>query len=54
LVGCKEPHTAATNERRSHDRLNGRAAAALSAKMNVPVRRIGFLIMPLKNSATLR
>jgi hypothetical protein len=30
-----------------HDRLIGRAAAALSAKMYVPVRRIGFLIMPL-------
>jgi len=27
--------------------MTGRAAAALSAKMYVPVRRIGFLIMPL-------
>jgi len=44
LVGCREPHIAADNEHQSHDRLTGRAAAALSAKMYVPVRRIGFLI----------
>jgi hypothetical protein len=47
LVGCREPHIATHNERQSHDRLTGRAVAALSAKMYVPVRRIGFLIMPL-------
>jgi hypothetical protein len=47
LVRCREPGIAAYNERQSHDRLIGRAAAALSAKMYVPVRRIGFLIMPL-------
>ena len=47
MVGCREPHAAANNERQSHDRLIGRAAAALSAKITVPVRRIGFLIMPL-------
>ena len=47
MVGCREPHTPANNERQSHDRLTGRAVAALSAKMYVPVRRIGFLIMPL-------
>ena len=47
MVGCKEPHIAANNERQSHDRHIGRAVAALSAKMYVPVRRIGFLIMPL-------
>ena len=47
MVGCREPHIVAHNERQSHDRLNGRAEAALSAKMYVPVRRIGFLIMPL-------
>jgi hypothetical protein len=46
LVGCREPHIATHNERQSHDRLTGRAAA-LSANMYVPVRRIGFLIMPL-------
>ena len=47
MVGCREPHVATHNERQSHDRLTGRAAAALSAKMYVPVRRIGFLIMSL-------
>jgi hypothetical protein len=47
LVRCREPSIAAHNERQSHDRLTGRAVAALSAKMYVPVRRIGFLIMPL-------
>lgn len=47
MVGCREPHIATRNERRSRDRLIGRAAAALSAKMYVPVRRIGFLITPL-------
>jgi len=47
LVECREPPIATHNERQSHDRLFGRAAAALSAKMYVPVRRIGFLIMPL-------
>jgi len=47
LVECREPHTAANNEHQSHDRLIGRAVAALSANMYVPVRRIGFLIMPL-------
>ena len=47
MVGCREPHIATHNERQSHDRLIGRAAAALSANMYVPVQRIGFLIVPL-------